>query len=380
MTIAEALSIPKGMNFEEYEKLLKDKQKLEKQIAKASKDIDFEKLSTEEKVRFTALALAVKSGRITGTEFLALIEKDVSDAEAAKIQTHLKEHPDELDENKVKLIQKDMERAAAMHAVLIETGNENIVGKTPADTKAKREKFVIEAARRLPRSQKVRLNKIADAIPENASEEVATKVLTLAQETAPQTINRLNIYAQRQPYSKEFFTTFKAVFTEGITQIKKFASSFIEAFFDTAKGQAIKRYIRRKTKEIKNEKELVGEKQDDLKEKIEDAKKKEIECNKKMEEARNQELKAKTLLKTYNVKEDDLKDKDDTEKILGKISIQEKIKYSEAMKNSKKAQEKAYDANSAKRLAQALFEIVYKSLMFKIELLRTKVAAIMNLC
>ena len=42
MTIAEALSIPKGMNFEEYEKLLKDKQKLEKQIAKASKDIDFE--------------------------------------------------------------------------------------------------------------------------------------------------------------------------------------------------------------------------------------------------------------------------------------------------------------------------------------------------
>ena len=47
MTIAEALSIPKGMNFEEYEKLLKDKQKLEKQIAKASKDIDFEVDSLE---------------------------------------------------------------------------------------------------------------------------------------------------------------------------------------------------------------------------------------------------------------------------------------------------------------------------------------------
>ena len=42
MTIEEALSIPKGMDFEEYEKLLNDKQKLEKQIAKASMEIDFE--------------------------------------------------------------------------------------------------------------------------------------------------------------------------------------------------------------------------------------------------------------------------------------------------------------------------------------------------
>lgn len=47
MTIAEALSIPKGMNFEEYEKLLNDKQKLEKQIAKASMEIDFEVDSLE---------------------------------------------------------------------------------------------------------------------------------------------------------------------------------------------------------------------------------------------------------------------------------------------------------------------------------------------
>lgn len=42
MTLVEALSIPNGMDFEEYEKLLKDKQKAEKQIAKASEDIDFE--------------------------------------------------------------------------------------------------------------------------------------------------------------------------------------------------------------------------------------------------------------------------------------------------------------------------------------------------
>lgn len=42
MTLSEALAIPKGMKFEEYEKLLKDKQKLEKQITKASAEIDFE--------------------------------------------------------------------------------------------------------------------------------------------------------------------------------------------------------------------------------------------------------------------------------------------------------------------------------------------------
>jgi ferritin-like metal-binding protein YciE len=39
MTITEALMIPKGMTFEEYEKLLKDKRKLEKQIAKAGEDM-----------------------------------------------------------------------------------------------------------------------------------------------------------------------------------------------------------------------------------------------------------------------------------------------------------------------------------------------------
>ena len=47
MTLSEALSIPKGMTFEEYEKLLSDKKKLEKQIAKASADIDFEVDSLE---------------------------------------------------------------------------------------------------------------------------------------------------------------------------------------------------------------------------------------------------------------------------------------------------------------------------------------------
>lgn len=47
MTIAEALSIPKGMDFEEYEKLLNDKQKLEKQIAKASDTIQSEVDSLE---------------------------------------------------------------------------------------------------------------------------------------------------------------------------------------------------------------------------------------------------------------------------------------------------------------------------------------------
>ena len=47
MTITEALSIPKGMDFEEYGKLLNDKQKLEKQIAKASDTIQSEVDSLE---------------------------------------------------------------------------------------------------------------------------------------------------------------------------------------------------------------------------------------------------------------------------------------------------------------------------------------------
>ncbi len=39
LTFAEFLVIPVGMDFKEYEKLLDDKRKLEKQITKASNDI-----------------------------------------------------------------------------------------------------------------------------------------------------------------------------------------------------------------------------------------------------------------------------------------------------------------------------------------------------
>lgn len=47
MTIAEALSIPKGMNFEEYGKLLKKQNSISKKISRISDDIHFEEYSLE---------------------------------------------------------------------------------------------------------------------------------------------------------------------------------------------------------------------------------------------------------------------------------------------------------------------------------------------
>ena len=47
MTLKELLAIPYGMDIFEYEKLLKEKQKLEKQITKASNDIYSEEDSLE---------------------------------------------------------------------------------------------------------------------------------------------------------------------------------------------------------------------------------------------------------------------------------------------------------------------------------------------
>lgn len=47
MTLTEFLSIPKGMNMGTYEQLLKEKQKLEKQIAKANSIIYDEEDSLE---------------------------------------------------------------------------------------------------------------------------------------------------------------------------------------------------------------------------------------------------------------------------------------------------------------------------------------------
>lgn len=47
MTMTELLAMPKGMRFEEYEKLLDEKQKLEKQIRRASNTIFDEEESLE---------------------------------------------------------------------------------------------------------------------------------------------------------------------------------------------------------------------------------------------------------------------------------------------------------------------------------------------
>lgn len=47
MTLEELSNIPEKMKFEEYEKLLTDKKRLESQIAKANSYIDFEVYSLE---------------------------------------------------------------------------------------------------------------------------------------------------------------------------------------------------------------------------------------------------------------------------------------------------------------------------------------------
>lgn len=47
MTLTELLAMPKGLSFEEYEKLLKDKQRLENQIRKAHDAIFDEEDSLE---------------------------------------------------------------------------------------------------------------------------------------------------------------------------------------------------------------------------------------------------------------------------------------------------------------------------------------------
>ena len=80
MTLAEALSIPKGMDFEEYEKLLNDKKKLEKQIAKASNDIDSEVDSLE--------VLSDEAGSERYNKHLQAKQKAEAKREKAQVKLH----------------------------------------------------------------------------------------------------------------------------------------------------------------------------------------------------------------------------------------------------------------------------------------------------
>ena len=81
MTVAEMLVMPKGMDFLEYENLLKEKHKLEKQIRKASDTIFAEEDSLE------ILSDEVGSERYNKH----LVNKQKAESKREKAQTKLKQ-------------------------------------------------------------------------------------------------------------------------------------------------------------------------------------------------------------------------------------------------------------------------------------------------
>ena len=139
--------------------------------------IDFDKLSTEEKMRFTGLALALKTGRITEAEFVALVSDSVSDDVKAKIQNYIKDHTSEIDEEKLGKIRSVMSSAARKEAFLNFVAAKNIRGRNPEDTKTRQERFLLMAAERTEETQQKLMEKVASALPSTCTEDVARKVI-----------------------------------------------------------------------------------------------------------------------------------------------------------------------------------------------------------
>ena len=96
-----------------------------------------------------------------------------------------------------------------------------------------------------------------------------------------------------------------------------------------------------------------------------------------LEKALEKKKRAEAVLEERGIKD---VDPANIPKLLGKISVKEKLEYEYSVGKARIAEEQAEDAASKQRLAEAFYEIDKKSLEFEMKKFALKMAALFNLC
>jgi len=176
---------------------------------------------------------------------------------------------------------------------------------------------------------------------------------------------------EKSGYSKNFQDKLQNIMNSVGEKIIKNSTTFLEKFWKSYKGQAIKSYTRFVFSSYIDQKKECAEKEAVALEKQEEAKAAEKEAQKAQEEADKMKAETDAILSKY--KADELSEDKQT-RVLQHISPRMALKKQWADADLKKAQDVQYDAESAKRLANKFLEYAEKTLAF----LKARIAVLMT--
>ncbi|MCQ2957412.1 MAG: hypothetical protein MJ180_00755 [Candidatus Gastranaerophilales bacterium] len=320
--------------------------------------------------------IAMNKGLITGEEF----EKLSKELDTKKVQEIIKDinnakTSEEL-EKLLGTLKKEYKHEGSFRSMRDHSRANLIFGKDTNETRQKREEFLLKQAEIQEKENDERLKTASEAISEHCSEEGAEGVLKATQEYNESYYEGLKKGSEKAGYSKSFLDKLSDTITKTYEKIKTNYTSFVEKFWESAKGQAIKSYARHLYHEYIEKKEECEEKQAIAEQKKEEALIAEKEAQKAQEEANKKKAAADALLSKYKVNE--LPDNKKA-KALSQISPRAALEKKWADADLKKAKDVEYDAQSAKRLAVAFAEIAEKSMRYLIALAQAQMQAIMQM-
>ena len=321
--------------------------------------IDFNSLSREEKIMYLGLAIAQKQGKITKEEFIKLVDEFVSDEIAAEIKENISEETDNIDDEKLDRIRKIINYHSRMRSAMSFVPLNDIYGANSVETRRLREEYLTKIARGAENSHKKIMEKVGRALPEKCSEKVAKTVLEATQNYVSSQAENIVSFVKQNGYSSNFVNSIVEITSNIVSKAAEITSKFVEKFFESPKGKAIKAYSKRMAEKFKSQKEECKELAADAMEKNEEAKQALKESQKAQDTANEMKKKAENIVasKGYKYLTDEA-----LEETLKKESTLAYMQYTWAKEDEKKAYWKAYDAQSAKRLADAFLRIAQQTL------------------
>ena len=337
--------------------------------------IDFDKLSRQEKIFYAKLALAHQKGFINDAEYFVLSSDFLSDDVRAKIQANI--DFSEIDNAKIARIRNWTNDAGKKEAFLSYVAAKNIRGKNPDDTRTRQERFLLMSARRTEASQQKLMEKLATLIPQNCPEDIVRQVFATTACFSQEKMSSMLRLSKSFSCSASFQSALNKIAENIIVQSVSIAKEFTNKFFETAKGRAIRQYVKNAYMDLVQGKQKYTEQKKETQKLTLKMKEAEKISKKALEEAEYQKDLAEKALRQQGFKNLEELSSDKVSKLLNKQGMySQQVEYEYSISKNKKAQEAAADAASKKRLADAFLAIDLKSLQFAAQRFTVKMEAL----
>ena len=218
---------------------------------------------------------------------------------------------------------------------------------------------------------------VAEYMPEDITpEEAEKKFRFVASHFAKLRDGSIGIAMDKYKMSAAFKAKMQKLAETTWDKIKESTNKFIKNFFETPKGKAIQAYAKRIFEGVKEKKEECKEYFKEAKIKTKEAKIAEKQSEAAEAEAKKAEKKAAQIVANLGFKN---LTSENMAKVLKHESPKSFMEYQDAQAQKKKAYWIAYDAQSAKRLADAFLKIAIQSYNFAKNSAMMRITAAMNM-